>query len=105
MACTTNTAIVSAVLALLSSSAFAQGAPAPVPDRPPATTAPESRVPERMAPPDAGSGAETRQPGVISPRHDPDPAMAVPPPRVSPNSPSVIPPPGTPGGDQRVQPR
>jgi hypothetical protein len=102
-----HAALAAAALVVLGGAALAQPAPvpAPVPDRPPTATPPENRVPEQLAPRVPEAGAEAAQPGVISPRRNLDPDMAVRPPRVDPNSPSVIPPPGTPGGNPTVQPR
>ncbi len=97
-----------ALLLAWSGAAWAQRIPAPVPERPPVappSTEPNTRVPERVAPPDALSGSDARPGGVLRPNVNPDPGMTVMPPMPDLGTTRVIPPPGTPGGDPSVQPR
>jgi hypothetical protein len=73
---------------------------------------PKSPPPPLPLPPTEGEGSgssmserlsETQ--GVIKPPQDVDPGIKRPTPPTGPNSMPVIPPPGTPGGDQSVQPK
>lgn len=92
---------------LLAAPAWAQ-VPAPVPERPPVTppaNEPNTRIPERVAPPDATTGRDMAPGGVISPGLNPDPGMTVMPPAADLGTTRVIPPPGTPGGNPNIQPR
>ena len=97
-----------AALLLAAPTAWAQGVPAPVPERPPLAAPgaePNTRIPERVAPPDDRSGSDVAPSGVLRPGGNPDPGMTVSPPLPDPGRTRVIPPPGTPGGNPNVQPR
>ncbi len=105
-----------ALLLACTGPAWAQRVPAPVPERPPVTTPgaePNTRIPERMAPPDSrsgsgsgsGSGSDASPGGVLSPSLNPDPGMSVMPQIPDTGTTRVIPPPGTPGGMPGAQPR
>ncbi len=104
-----------AALAVLASlvvlPAGAQTAPAnPVQPQPrdPNMPAPQNTVPEKIDP----SGPSTnlsekleKSDGVITPRLDTTPAIAVRPPVPNPGTTPVIPPPGSPGGNPRLDPK
>ena len=90
-------------------SAFAQGTPTQpsAPNMP----APQTTVPEKVAPDATGTTGGTlsdkleRSGGVITPQADVDPGMAARAPVPNPGTTPVITPPGSPGGNQSVQPK
>ena len=93
--------------------AGAAAAQTPVQPRDPNMPAPENTIPEKMEePPTTGSvgGATLSEKlqatdGVIRPPSNIAPDMTVPAPEPNPGTTPVIPPPGSPGGDQSIQPK
>jgi hypothetical protein len=99
--------------ALVAAPAFAQPAPEPAPppgmpnmaDPPAESTPPPDRKGE-TAPLDAPLSEHLKQnEGVIEPPRDMDSKIVRPSPVPDPNTTPVIPPPGSPGGDQSIEPR
>jgi hypothetical protein len=70
----------------------------PVQAVPPDKAVPGAPIPEQIAPPAAKGG-------VITPPIGVDPGIRKPVPDPNPDAMAVIPPPGTPGGNQSVQPK
>ena len=66
---------------------------------------PRSETEGQAPPPSSPSQQLDRQQGVIRPPGGIDPGMQVPPPDPGSQRTPVIPPPGTPGGDQTIQPK
>jgi hypothetical protein len=104
------------IAALLGAVLIGGGAHAQVAGSPPAPPpGSETAIPEKIDPPQNGivgpAPGETlsdhldQNDGVLSPRGNPDPGMAVAPPDPGPGSTPVIPPPGSPGGDPTIQPK
>jgi hypothetical protein len=72
--------------------------------------APNSTIPEKIRPQDpsaTGSLSERlgASDGVVKPRGDIDPHITAPAPVPDPGTTRVIPPPGSPGGDQSIEPK
>jgi hypothetical protein len=97
--------------------ASAAGAQTPIqPQQAPNMPAPQSTIPEKVAPQDPSSTGSTgstgtlsdklqRTEGVIRPPSGIDPEITTPAPVPNPGTTPVIPPPGSPGGDQSVNPK
>jgi hypothetical protein len=69
---------------------------------------PPQKVPEASQDNSPGktlSGRLNSTGGVIHPPSEVDPGAVKPPPQMPPQSTPVVPPPGTPGGDEQVQPK
>lgn len=84
---------------LVSSMSEAQSPKQPQAD---STPVPQATPP---APDESLSKRLSRTEGVIKPPEGVDPEIRVPAPVPEPNTTPVIPPPGSPGGDQRIQPK
>jgi hypothetical protein len=108
----------SALLALLCALALLAGVSAAAAQMPrpdpkdaeravPGAAVPETTPPETsgQAPAESLSDRLERSKGVIHPPGDVDPEIHVSPPEATHDPMPVIPPPGSPGGDQRVQPK
>lgn len=104
---------VTVIVAVHASPASAQTAPG---QTVPVAPDPRTTIPERIEPspgqtqPGTQSGENLserldRNSGVIRPPSGADPGISVRVPDPGPNTTPVIPPPGTPGGDQSVQPK
>jgi hypothetical protein len=106
------------VKALILTTVFAGGfglaAAAQVPQqRAPNMPAPENTIPDKLQPSDPPATGSTeslseklqKSDGVIAPRTDTTPDMRVPAPVPNPGTTPVIPPPGSPGGNQSVNPK
>lgn len=105
----------SAVLAALILSAGAAEAQTTSPTQSAPPPGSSTAIPEKVAPPQNGvvgpapgeslSDHLDDTGGVLSPKGNPDPGITARPPDPNPGTTIVIPPPGTPGGDQSVQPK
>jgi hypothetical protein len=81
--------------------------------RAPNMPAPENTIPDKIEPSDPPATGSTeslseklqKSDGVIKPRTDTTPDMSVPAPVPDPGTTRVIPPPGSPGGNQSVNPK
>lgn len=99
--------------ALTSQPSSPQPAPPGVTPAPMAPPSVSSTPPEKIAPADKDvtqdhqtlSNKLARQQGTLAPPHDVDPGMQVQPPAQAQATMPVIPPPGSPGGNQKVQPK
>jgi hypothetical protein len=106
-------ALIGAAGGLIVSLALAQS---PVQPRDRTIPDPNDTVPEKVRPgepdttgslssPETLSDKLNRSEGVIKPLRDLDPEMDVPAPVPNPGTTLVLPPPGSPGGDERFQPK
>jgi hypothetical protein len=95
----------------LSGAALAQGTPVQPQPRDPNMPAPHNTVPEKIEPNSTSSTGGTlsdkleRSGGVITPPSGVDPGISTAAPVPHPGTTPVIPPPGSPGGNQSVQPK
>jgi hypothetical protein len=94
----------------LASGALAQSTPVQPQPSAPNMPAPQTTVPEKIDPKATGatgtlSDKLERSGGVITPPAGVDPGISAPAPVPNPGTTPVIPPPGSPGGNQSIQPK